>query len=325
MDQRPLPVEGSLISSYQNELATANDLQGIEHNPAAAYLISLTSKRSRSTMASFLGVVARMLGYQGVADFPWNTLQRFHVQAVIELLVSENKAPATINTYLSAIKGVAFEAWVMKQMDIDTYQQIKHVRSVKGYRIPKGRALSRGEIKALFTVCQQDRTAKGLRDAAIISVLLGCGLRRSEVVALDVDDINMHDMALKVVGKGNKERLSYMPENTFDRIERWKDEVRGDEPGPLFTRIRRFDDVTTDRLADQSIQYILDTRRTEAGIDKCTPHDLRRTFASEMLNNAEDIITVKDAMGHASITTTEQYDHRGAERLKQASQRLKIG
>lgn len=265
-----------------------------------------------------------MLGYQGIADCPWNTLQRFHLQAILELLTAANKAPATINTYLSAMKGVAFEAWVMKQMDIDTYQQIKHVRSVKGYRIPKGRALSRQEIKALFKVCKQDNSAKGLRDAAIISVLLGCGLRRSEIVALDIENIKIRECALKVIGKGNKERLSYMPESTFERLEAWTEEVRGNECGPLFTRIRRFDDVTMVRLADQSIQYILDTRRLEAGIEKFTPHDLRRTFASEMLNNAEDIITVKDAMGHASITTTELYDHRGSERLKRASQRLKL-
>ncbi|MCV5688813.1 site-specific integrase, partial [Escherichia coli] len=89
-----------------------------------------------------------------------------------------------------------------------------------------------------------------------------------------------------------------------------------------FPRIRRFDDVTGERMSDQAIYHILETRRVEAGLEMFAPHDLRRTFASSMLDNGEDIVTVKDAMGHSSIATTQKYDRRGDERLKRASQRL---
>nr|WP_244183407.1 tyrosine-type recombinase/integrase [Xenorhabdus kozodoii] len=294
----------------------------IHDNPAIAYLVSLGSKRSRQTMKSFLDIVAKMLGYQNVQDCTWHALRRHHIQAIMEMLSDSGKAPATINTYLSALKGVALEAWTMKQLDTETFQHIKQVRSVRGNRLPKGRALERHEIRTLFFTCENDISTKGLRDAAIIGVLLGCGLRRSEIVSLDIKHIIRREQALRVMGKGNKERLSYMPEGTWERLNYWIDEVRGDHPGPLFTRIRRHDDVTDNRLSDQAIYHILETRRIESGLEKFAPHDLRRTFASAMLDNGEDIITVKDAMGHSSITTTQKYDRRGDERLKNAARNL---
>lgn len=90
----------------------------------------------------------------------------------------------------------------------------------------------------------------------------------------------------------------------------------------MFTRIRRFDTLTYDRLTDQAVYHILQVRQKQAGIAKCGPHDLRRTFATAMLDNGEDLITVKDAMGHASVATTQQYDRRGEERLKAARDKL---
>ncbi|MFT2112739.1 tyrosine-type recombinase/integrase [Marinomonas sp. 2405UD68-3] len=251
-------------------------------------------------------------------------MQRHHIQAIIEMLSDADRAPATINTYLAALKGVALEAWSLKQMDTDSYQRIKQVRSMKGSRLPKGRKLTREEIQTLFFTCESDKSAKGPRDAAIIGILVGCGLRRSEIVALDLEHIDYRDQALTVLGKGNKERIAYMPNGTWGRLHYWVEDVRGNQKGPLFNRIRRHDDMTDQRMTDQAIYHILETRRLESGLEKFAPHDLRRTFASEMLDNGEDIITVKDAMGHASVTTTERYDRRGMERLKRASLRLEV-
>ena len=314
----------STVMADANPSLDLAKLSNIQDNPAVAYLVSLGSKRSRQTMSSFLGITAGMLGYPGLQNCPWGELRRHHVTAVIELLRDSGKAPATINTYLSGIKGVAHEAWVMKLLDTESYQHIKDVRSVRGSRLPKGRALQREEIRTLFFTCESDTRAMGLRDAAIFAVLIGCGLRRSEIVALDFEHVIQREQALKVLGKGNKERLAYMPDGTWQRVSQWIEEVRGDYAGPLFPRIRRHDDVTSSRMSDQAIYHILDSRRIESGLEKFAPHDLRRTFASSMLENGEDIITVKDAMGHASVATTQKYDRRGDERLKEASKRLKF-
>jgi len=301
-------------------------LTGAENpvDPARAYLLSLNSPRSRQTMGSFLGVVARLLEAESATTCIWGSLRRHHIMAVTELLRDTGRATATVNTYLSALKGVAREAWMLKMMDVESYQHILAVRNLRGSRLPRGRALTTSEIRHLFSVCEDDKSCIGPRDAALLGVLLGCGLRRSEAVGLDLSDIIAQDRALRVLGKGNKERVAYMPAGTWQRLQTWIDEVRGEKPGPLFTRIRRFDSLTNQRLTDQAVYHILQMRQQQAGIAKCAPHDLRRTFATAMLENGEDLITLKDALGHASVTTTQQYDRRGVERLQSARERLHL-
>lgn len=291
-------------------------------NPAQAYLLSLNSVRSRQTMASFLNIVARMLGAGSLSDCSWGALRRHHVLALIEMLRDAGRAVATVNTYLSALKGVASEAWMLKLMDVESWQHIRAVRQIRGSTLPRGRALKREEIRALFAVCEADAGGIGVRDAALLAVILGCGLRRSEAVALSYEDVQPGDRALKVLGKGNKERLAYVPDGAWQRLQFWVDQVRGEAPGALFPRIRRHDVITDNRLTDQAVYHILQVRQQQAGIEKCAPHDLRRTFATAMLDNGEDLITVKDAMGHASVTTTQKYDRRGETKLKKARNKL---
>jgi len=293
-------------------------------NPARAYLLSLNSQRSRQTMASFLGIVAKMLGAGSADTCNWGSIRRYHVMVITELLRDTGRGMATINTYLSALKGVAKEAWMLRLMDVESFQHIRAVPNLRGSRLPSRRALPPEEIRALFAVCEADRSCLGPRDAAMLAVILGCGLRRSEAVGLDLRDVVTHNRALRVLGKGNKERLAYVPAGAWQRLQIWIDEVRGETPGPLFTRIRRFGDVTLNRLTDQAVYHILQVRQGQAGIGKCSPHDLRRTFATAMLDNGEDLITVKDAMGHASVTTTQQYDRRGEQRLRDARDRLNL-
>ncbi|HHP2699221.1 TPA: tyrosine-type recombinase/integrase, partial [Enterobacter hormaechei] len=263
-------------------------------------------------------------GAASLESCSWGSLRRHHVMAVTELLRDTGRATATVNTYLSALKGVAREAWMLRLMDVESFQHIRAVRNLRGSRLPRGRALPAEEIRKLFAVCDADKSSLGPRDAAMLAVILGCGLRRSEAVGLDLRDVVTQDHAIRVLGKGNKERLAYMPAGTWERLHMWIDQVRGEQPGPLFTRIRRFDTLTNDRLTDQAVYHILLVRQKLAGIEKCAPHDLRRTFATAMLDNGEDLITVRDAMGHASVTTTQQYDRRGETRLRRARDRLDL-
>jgi site-specific recombinase XerD len=97
-------------------------------------------------------------------------------------------------------------------------------------------------------------------------------------VGLDLRDVVTDERALRVLGKGNKERLAYMPAGTWQRLRTWIDDVRGEKDGPLFTRIRRFDTLTNDRLTDQAVYHVLQVRQRQAGVTKCAPHDLRRTL-----------------------------------------------
>ncbi|EHF5009306.1 TPA: tyrosine-type recombinase/integrase [Enterobacter hormaechei] len=322
-DEPELSLPAAVIPPGE-DLLPALSGQDTPISPARAYLLSLNSPRSRQTMASFLGIVAGILGAASLDTCSWGSLRRHHVMAVTELLRDTGRATTTVNTYLSALKGVAKEAWMLQLMDVESFQHIRAVRNLRGSRLPRGRALQAEEIRRLFAVCDADRSSLGPRDAAMLAVILGCGLRRSEAVGLDLSDVVTQDRALRVLGKGNKERLAYMPAGTWQRLQMWIEQVRGEYPGPLFTRIRRFDTLTHDRLTDQAVYHILQVRQRQAGIAKCAPHDLRRTFATAMLDNGEDLITVKDAMGHASVTTTQQYDRRGQARLRTARDRLNL-
>ncbi|MGY5359773.1 tyrosine-type recombinase/integrase [Cronobacter dublinensis] len=319
-DDKLLP--GPLARETGDALSIGGQARAL--NPAMAYLISLPSAASRQTMRSFLQIVAGMLGAKTLQHCPWGSLRRHHIQGLLEMLSASGRAPATINTYLSALKGTAREAWMMKLMDTDSYQQILAVRAVRGSRLTRGRALSADEVRALFTHCEQDKSCKGPRDAAMLAVMLGCGLRRAEVVGLDYESILAADQALRVLGKGNKERLAFMPDAVWQRLQDWIENVRGENPGALFTRIRAGDDVTSDRLTPQAVYHILHQRHRESGIGACAPHDLRRTFASMMLDNGEDLLTVRDAMGHASVTTTQKYDRRGDVRLRRAANKIRL-
>lgn len=323
--EEPAVLRGELLLPDAVTGSLSNPRGDVPLNPAQAYLLSLNSPRSRQTMSSFLGIIARILGAAGLGDCQWGALRRHHVQAVVAMLQDAGKAPATINTYLSALKGVATEAWMLKLMDAESCEHIRRVRNVRGSRLPRGRALAREEIRALFGVCDGDKKLLGLRDAAIFGVMFGGGLRRSEVVGLDLTSLVSEEHALRVLGKGNKERIAYLPSGTWQRLLLWIEQGRGEMPGPLFMRIRRHDDLTDTRLTDQAIYHILQQRQLQAGIEKCAPHDIRRTFATTMLDNGEDLITVRDAMGHASVTTTQQYDRRGDERLRRARDNLDFG
>lgn len=277
-------------------------------------------------MASFLGRIVKITSNSPTAtlhNFDWAGMRRQHVQAVLALLGSAGLAPSTINTYLAALKGVALEAWALRFIDAETYQQIKAVKSVRGSRLAKGRALSVEEIRSLFQACDARPSFTSLRDAAIIATLAGCGLRRTEITNLSIENIDRTEQSFKILGKGNKERLAFMPHSSWGRLQLWLD-VRGASEGPVFCRIRREQKITGERLSSQAIYYILRERQVQAGLKEFVPHDLRRTFASMLLANGEDIITVKDAMGHESVVTTQKYDKRGSERLRQASQKLRI-
>lgn len=314
-----IPVE------QQGELLTSEQIKSsIKTNAASAYLLSLRSKLSRQKMGYFLNNVAKMTGNQSMFHCDWGTMRRHHVQGIIDLLIDAGRAPDTINTYLAGLKGVALEAWTMKQIDMENYQHIKQIKNVRGERIPKGRALERNEVVRLFKACDDDARSKGVRDSAIFSILLGCGLRRGELVALDLTHINWREQGIKVLGKGNKERMAFMPDGTVKRLKFWIDDVRGEEPGPLFTRIRRHDDVQDCRITDQAIYEILRTRRIEAGLEHCSPHDLRRTYANDLLENGVDILTIQDMMGHASVTTTQRYIRIKDEKMRNASKGLVI-
>lgn len=137
------------------------------------------------------------------------------------------------------------------------------------------------------------------------------GLRREETVALDVSDYCRRDHSLKVRGKGDRERTIFFRRGGARRaLLAWL-RARGEEGGALLCPVDKAGRVEVRRMSTQAVYKALAKRARQASLRGITPHDLRRTFATEMLDRGTDLSVVQRLLGHASIETTTIYDRRG--------------
>jgi len=300
-----------------SDLITRPD-QPQDYQAAIAYLASLKSTTGRRGMLSQLRRVARMLGAADVDGVNWATLNPANVRAIISRLAEERLAPASIATALNALKGVARACWERGTLDTETYQRIRSIRPPRGSRLPAGRDIDAGERLALIQTTSRDNTPAGARDTAILAVMMATGLRRAEVTALRMSDIDLESGRMRIIGKGDKERTVYLRNGAMRALRDWL-AVRGPVPGPVFCRINKGGRIFADQpLSTTALHKIITKRAKEAGIPDISPHDFRRTFAGELLDAGQDIATVAALMGHASVETTARYDRRG-ERAKEAA------
>lgn len=310
-----------LMLTSKSELEQA---QASGANPAHSYLMGLTAT-GRRTMESTLAQVADMLGGD-IESVPWAALRYEHIVAIRTALVERGLAPATVNKYLAALRGVMREAWRLGQIDAETYQRIAAVKGVTGSTLPAGRGLGPGEIGALMRTCANDHTPAGARDAAIIAMGYGAGLRRAELAGLDLADLSDDGeiITAAIRGKGGKERLVYLDNGSANAMRDWL-AVRGVEAGPLFYARRKGGRLNVgQRLSGQAIRDILVKRAGEAGLSNTTPHDLRRSFVSDLLEAGVDISTVANMAGHANVETTRRYDRRGEQAKRKAARALHV-
>lgn len=294
-----------------------------DRNPALVYLSSLAPS-GRRAMAGRLRQVATLLGHDALETVPWHLLRYQHVAALRTLLQERGQAPATVNLTLSALRGVARAAFNLEIISAEDYQRIRSVPSVRGSRLPAGRQVSQGELAALMDACARDDGPAGVRDAAMICLMYAAGgLRRAEVVGLDRADYDPETGALRVRGKGAKERLVYVDNGPEDALKDWL-VIRGDDEGPLFLPINKGGALQWRRMTDQAVYNLLRKRAGEAVVESLSPHDLRRSFISDLLDAGADISVASQLAGHASVQTTARYDRRGEAAKKRATGLLHV-
>lgn len=292
-----------------------------DRHPVRIYLASL-APGSRRTMRQALDVVAGLLVPGSTAmDLPWQHLGYQHAAAVRARL-SETYAPTTANKVLAALKGVVRQAFALGLMNAEHHTRILAVKSVKGSRVVKGRAISQAELKDLFGTCDVTGPA-GARDSALLGLAYGAGLRRSEIVGLDLADYDRRTGILVVRGKGNKERTAYITNGSRNALETWL-ALRGEEPGPLFLPVNKADRIEWRRMTEQAVYMLLRRLAKRSKIASFSPHDLRRTFIGDLLDAGADIVTVQALAAHASITTTARYDRRGERTKRRAAELLHV-
>ncbi len=297
------------------------EAQPPSRNPARVYLASL-APGSQRTLAQALDVIANMAAPGATLDtLPWARLRYEHTQA-IRARLAERYDATTANKALSALRQTLKSAWRLGQMDADTYMAAADVANVKGDKPAQaaGRALTHGELMALVSVCTAE-TPAGARDAAMLALAYAGGLRRAELAALSLEDVDTGSGVLTVRGKRNKMRTVPVHNGALAALQAWL-EVRGDAPGALFWPVRKGGHLHPGRLTTQAIYGAFQTRAAAAGVPAFSPHDLRRTFAGDMLDAGVDIATVQRMMGHANVSTTAGYDRRGERAKQEAAKRL---
>ncbi|MEU8801872.1 site-specific integrase [Spirillospora sp. NPDC048819] len=327
-----------------------DDLQPVAADPEAhpapsarsafhVYVASLESARSRRAMGACLHRLAAMLhtasgrepGPAPGESFPWERLRAEHTAGLRALIGRQTTqgpdgepapwSPSYRNLHLSALRGVLRTAWRLGEMSTDDYQRARAVPNFRGTRLPAGRSVHAAEFTALLRACAADRSPAGVRDAALLAVLYTTGARRAEVAALRREDYDPGERSLRISGKGDKQRLEYVHEGAAALLGAWL-AADGRAAGPLFKPVHRSGAVQHRPMTDAAVRNAVVKRRRQAALPPMTPHDFRRTFIGDLLDQGVDLSTVQQLVGHASPATTARYDRRPERRRRGAVDRL---
>ena len=227
--------------------------------------------------------------------------------------IQEHYARPTVARKISAIRS--FYRYLRREQLIDDDPS----RLVKGPKLARRlpSCLEKDEIKRLMHVC--DNSPLGVRDRAVLEVLYATGMRVGELCRLSIQDYDRTLMEVRVFGKGSKERVVLVNENAQQWLNRYIDEhwqhfsdnLTPKADSPLFVSRQ------ASRLSSRSVHRIVLKYARLAEIDKTiTPHTLRHTFATHMLEGGADLRAVQDLLGHTTISTTQIYTHVSTERLR---------
>jgi integrase/recombinase XerC len=237
-----------------------------------------------------------------------------HVRNYFAHLLRSGSSRATVGRKLFAIK--AYFRW--RELARGKPSPVYAMRSPKAEkRLPQ--VLNERDAITLVEADTSINSRTRLRDRAILEVLYAAGLRVSELTGLEWRDID-EELGLVMIrsGKGNKDRLVPIGEPAVDALRAWRAAMPGGSSAycPVITNLRGA------RLTPRAVQKIVGRRLVQAGIgSSITPHGLRHSFATHMLNAGADLRSIQEMLGHSSLTTTQRYTHVSVRHLKEVYRR----
>ena len=284
----------------------------------------------KQTVNSFLQHLVVERGFsQNTLDAYSNDLNQFR-EFVADSLNSEDQEVwrlvdiNLLNAYISELRDNR------KYRDTTTARKVAAVRSFFGYLSANGlitedptenlgsprvgrtvpKYISEEDVKRLLTTAADTGTPEGRRDASILELLYATGLRVSELVALNVQDIDFEEGFIRTWGKGSKERIVYLYPDALSNLREYigsaRVELLSDKKGETALYLNQ----RGERLTRQWVWSILKTAAKAADVDpKITPHTLRHSFATHLLQNGASLRHVQELLGHSSISTTQVYTH----------------
>lgn len=265
-------------------------------------LDSLTSPLSRRAYAQALGDFMDWYATQGKPG-----LTKATVQAYKQHLQTRGLAPATINRAMSAIRKLATEAADNGLIDPALATGISRVKGVKAAGVRVGNWLTLQQAQDLLNA-PNTGSMKGTRDRAILAVMLGCGLRRSEVATLTWENVQQREgrwVIVDLIGKGKRVRTVPMPSWAKAALDAWRVELALHYER-VFLPVNRGGHIGGSSMTPQAVRDVVAeySARLALGV---AAHDLRRTFAKLAHKGGSGLDQIQLSLGHASITTTERY------------------
>lgn len=241
-----------------------------------------------------------------------DTAGREDLLRFLAVQVTSGRSPRSLSRYLSGFRQ--FYRWLLREGRIaqDPSALIESPKLGRG--LPK--ALSEQQVEALLDA-PDTATPVGLRDRTMLELMYATGLRVSELVNLELVHVNLNQGVVRVTGKGGKERLVPLGEESLDWLQRWlrggrPELMRGGECDEVFVTARR------KGMTRQAFWHAIRRHALAAGIDRAvSPHMLRHSFATHLLNHGADLRVVQLLLGHSDLSTTQIYTHIAREGLKQ--------
>lgn len=263
--------------------------------------------RSPNTVKGYVADLATLRGYADTfEDFTLDTLRTWLADAL-----AAGKARSTLARRTAAAR--AFSTWAYKQgyTDADSAARLKAPKQSRS--LP---TVVRGERAAQMVeadTADDAHPAEHVRDRAMLELLYATGMRVGELTGLDIEDVDLARGLARVTGKGNKQRVVPFGEAAASAVEQWLDTGRAElagETAALFVGSRG------GRIDQRQVRRVVDRAAAGAGLEHVSPHTLRHTAATHMLEGGADLRVVQEMLGHTSLQTTQIYTHVSAQRLK---------
>lgn len=244
-------------------------------------------------------------------NLTWATITSSEVREwIVYMLDNEGLSTASANNHLSALRSFYKYLRMMSLVDINPMAKITGPKKKK----PLPTFVRETEMDRLLDIMSEDRSFKGVRDRLIVMIFYVTGMRRAELLSLKDEDIDMEQRQVKVLGKRNKQRIIPFGEELANEIEEYikrRKEVKESKPDTFL--ITETGKAITDEQVGNIVKRNLSLVTTQK---KRSPHVLRHSFATAMLNNDADLGSIQKLLGHQSLATTEVYTHLSFEELK---------